>query len=199
MNYVPISQNRPLISYLRETVWNVWVGSLAAIFTLYEIASKFTNVPLPSLPTEFYWIAGIALLLFAPFYTYMQEQRRADLYHTICRQIFEENYIFLSFGKESRKPPAKAVKEGIALLEEIRAEIERGDFSRAGMLISLFHEMHNLVVQFYGGSGDETAQYVDNARSAIEIALANGFSDRIFSDHLRSEAFKIYQQRWSSR
>lgn len=188
---------QPLVSYLRETVWNVWVGSLAAGFSVYEIISNFTQAPIPSVPTHLYWVIGIALLLFAPFYAYLQERRRADLYQAICKQIFEENYIFLSFGKESRKPPAGAVKEGIALLEDIRAEIENGDFSRAGMLISLFHEIHNMVLQFYGGAGKDTAEYVSNARSAIEIVLSNGFPKRPFSSQLRSEAFEVYQQRWS--
>ena len=186
-----------LVSYLRQTVWNVWVGSFAAVFTVYEIVSNFTQAPIPSVPTHIYWVAGIALLLFAPFHAFLQERRKADLHLAICRQIFEENYIFLSFGKESRSPPAAAVKEGLALLEEIRSEIERGDFRRAGMLISLFHEMYNMVLQFYGGAGKDTADYLNNARSAIEIVLSKGFPNRPLSSQLRSEAFEVYQQRWS--
>ena len=80
---------------------------------VYELLRAFIpSASLPSVPTEAYWALGIALLIFAPFRAFRKEQKRADIYESMSKQIFEETFVFLNYGKKSRRAPRNVIDEG---------------------------------------------------------------------------------------
>jgi len=91
------------------------------------------------------------------------------------------------------------IEEGLHLLEEINNEVQAGNFDRAGMALPLFHEMHNLVLDFYAGVGEGTERYLNNARDIVDKVMAEGFPDRSISGQLRSEAYEVYRERWAHK
>lgn len=187
---------KSLASYLHEVVWNVWIGALAGVVTVYELLRGFlAPETLAPIPSAAYWTLGAILLLFAPFRAFLRERRRADRYEALCRQVFEETFVFLNYGRESRRVPKAVVDEGMALLESIAKEVQAGEFSRAGMAVPLFHEMQNLMLDFYG-SGVGSQDFRRRLRSIVDRVLAAGVSDRTVSAEMRSEAFEVYKARW---
>jgi len=189
---------RSLTSYLHDTIWNIWVASLAATLTVYELLRAFIpSASLPSVPTEAYWGLGLGLLFIAPFRAFRKEQKRADIYESVSKQIFEESFVFLNYGKESRRVPKSVIDEGTQLLDEIDREVRSGDFSRAGMAIPLFHELYNLFLDYYGGSTQGTISFWNKGRAIVDQVLAHGFPDRALSEHIRSEAYEVYRERWA--
>lgn len=190
---------RSLQHYLHEVVWNVWIGVLAAVVTVYELLRGFLSPGLlPPIPPLIYWTLGLILLLVAPFRAFLREQSRADRYEGLCRQIFEETFVFLNYGRESRRAPATVVKEGMALLEAIEKEVQLGDYSRAGMVVPLFHEMQNLILDYFA-TGAGFQRFLNSVRSTVERVRAEGFSDRPLSAELRSEAYEVYRERWAGQ
>lgn len=164
---------------------------------IYELLRGFTpSTFLPPIPTTAYWSVGIALLLIAPFLAFLKEQRRADIYESLCKQVFEETFVFLNYGKESRRVPKTAIDEGTQVLDEIGREVRSGNFARAGMVVPLFHEMYNLFLDFYGGSTQGTADYLRRTRAIVDKVLEEGFSNRAISAQLRSESYETFRQRW---
>lgn len=191
---------RSLGSYFYETIWNVWIGSLAAIVTVYELLRGFVQSPsLPSIPPGTYWTLGIILLLIAPFRAFLQQKNRADIYEVMCRQIFEENFVFLNYGKESRRAPRAIIDKGMHLLEEIGNEVDAGNFSRAGMAIPLYHELYNLFLDYYGGSTESTISFWNRGRQIVDTVLAKGFPDCALSAQIRSEAYETFRERWAKQ
>lgn len=186
--------------YLHEAIWNVWFASLAAIITVYEVLRGFIQSPtLPPVPSAAYWTLGIVLLLIAPFRAFQQQKNRADIYEVMCRQIFEENFVFLNYGKESRRAPRAIIDKGMSLLEEIGREVDAGNFSRAGMAIPLYHELYNLFLDYYGGSTEGTIKFWNRGRQIVETVLAKGFSDCPLSAQMRGEAYETFRDRWAKQ
>jgi len=189
-----------LASYLHEVIWNVWIGYLAAIITVYEVLRGFIQSPtLQPIPPAAYWTLGIILLLIAPFRAFLKQKKRADIYETMCRQIFEENFVFLNYGKESRRVPRTIIDEGMQLLDEIGDEVDARNFSRAGMAIPLFHELYNLFLDYYGGSTEGTINFWNRGRTIVDKVLAEGFSGQMLSAQLRSEAYETFRTRWAEQ
>lgn len=186
------SSLRDYLAPIVRSLWSVPVALLTLI-GLLQAALPDEKAAFVEIPPWSYWTLWGVILVAAPFRAFLKERAKASRLERICRQVFEETFVFLNYDRESRRSVSKVAEEGKALMEEISSEISAGNFSRAGMVVPLFHALKNPILAHYGSGTFK--EFNKTAQSAVRTVLGKGYPPSPLTEHLRDVPWEQFWDR----